>query len=371
MSRHPIPGFILFLIVACAATNARGKVSRAPFADGPDGEMVEVFTLTNDHGLRARAITWGATLIEMSVPDRAGKLADVTLGFDEPARYLQPHPFFGSVAGRYANRIARGTFDLDGKTFRLATNNGANHIHGGTKGFDKRNWTGEPVGENAVRFRYVSPDGEEGYPGELKVTVTYTLTDADELRIAYEAVTDAPTILNLTNHTYWNLAGSGDVLGHELMINAAMVNEADEGLIPTGSFHELDGGPLDFRKAKPIGRDIQDTPASIGGYDHCYVISHPSSGLPDSSTLAASLHDPASGRTMKVSTDQPGVQLYTANYLKDVKGRGGQIYGPRAGVCLETQHFPDSPHHPDFPSTVLRPGETFRTTTVYAFSIEK
>ncbi|MEO8354233.1 MAG: aldose epimerase family protein [Chthoniobacteraceae bacterium] len=371
MPHHSIVSVVLSIVAASTAFHAQGKVERAPVTNGSGRENVEVFTLTNDHGLQARAMTWGATLIGMKVPDREGKLADITLGFDDPARYLQPHPLFGSIAGRYANRIARGRFELDGKMFQLPTNNGVNHIHGGMKGFDQRNWTGEPVGDNAVRFRYVSPDGEEGYPGELNVSVTYTLTNDDELRIAYEAETTAPTILNLTNHSYWNLAGKGDVLSHELAINGGMVNEVDEGMIPTGTFHELDEGPLDFRKAKPIGRDIRETPASIGGYDHCYVITHSPNGTLGESTLAATLHDPASGRTMKVWTDQPAVQLYTANHLKDLKGRAGQVYGRHAGVCLETQHFPDSPNHPDFPSTVLRPGETFRTTTVFAFSAGK
>lgn len=360
---------LLPILFVLSVSLVRAEVTRGPFAKGPEGEAVDVFTLTNAHGLRARAITWGATLIEMSVPDRDGKLADVTLGFDDPERYLKPHPFFGSIAGRFANRIAKGRFVLDGKTHQLATNNGPNHIHGGVKGFDKRNWTGGIAGENAVRFGCVSPDGEEGYPGKLTVTVTYTLTDAGELRIAYEAATDAPTVLNLTNHSYWNLAGKGDVLGHELTINAAMVNEVDEGLIPTGKFHELSGDALDFREAKTIGRDIDRMPKSIGGYDHNYVIAHLPVGKPGESTLAARLADPASGRVMQVFTDQPGVQLYTANFMKGVPGKQGQIYGPRAGVCLETQHIPDSPNQQDFPSTVLRPGETFRSTTVYAFSV--
>ena len=330
------------------------------------GESVEIFTLTNSHGLRARVKTWGAAIVEMSVPDKAGKLADVTLGFDSLAPYLAPNPFFGAIAGRFANRIALAKFTLDGHEYTLATNNGRNHLHGGTRGFDKRNWPGETVGANAVRFRYTSPDGEEGYPGTLQVSVTYTLTEQDELRLDYEATTDKATIVNLTNHAYWNLAGRGDILAHELHIPANRFTVVDEESIPTGELRAVADGVMDFTKAKPLGRDIaalKDAPG--GGYDHNYVLDDVK---PGALTLAAELRDPASGRTMRVLTDQPAVQLYTGNYLKDVTGKGGAIYAKHGGVCLETQHFPDSPNRASFPSTVLRPGETFRSTTVHQFS---
>jgi aldose 1-epimerase len=328
---------------------------------------LEQHTIRNAAGMEARTLAWGATLIGLSAPDRSGKMGEVTLGFDDTARYLQPHPFFGSTAGRYANRIARGRFALDGQTYTLATNNGANHLHGGARGFDKRVWKAEPLRPASVRYRYTSLDGEEGYPGTLQVSVTYTLTDKNELRLDYEATTDKPTVLNLTNHTYWNLAGHGDVLGHELRLNAPRYTEVDPGLIPTGEIRLVKGTPLDFTTTKPIGRDLASVHVESQpvGYDHNFVIDRAGDGL----TLAAELHDPASGRTMRVFTTEPGVQLYTANGLRDVAGRGGVTYGANAGVCLETQHFPDSPNHPEFPSTVLRPGETFRSTTVYEFGV--
>ncbi len=327
---------------------------------------MEVLTLTNPHGLRARVLTRGATLIGVETPDRTGKLGEITLGFDSLERYAQPHPFFGGIAGRYANRIGQARFALDGRTFTLAANNGPNHIHGGKRGFDKRLWQAEPRGADAVRLSYTSADGEEGYPGKLKVAVTYKLSAGNELWIAYEATTDQPTVLNLTNHAYWNLAGTGDVLGHELRVNAAHITAVDAALIPTGEFLAVAGTALDFTKTKPIGRDIAQLKGAglPGGYDHNYVIE----AKPNDLTLAAELHDPVSGRTMRVVTTQPGVQLYTGNYLKSVAGRGGQTYGPHAGVCFETQHFPDSPNHPHFPSTVLRPGETFRSLTIHEFS---
>jgi len=328
----------------------------------PDGEPVEVFTLTNAHGLRARVMTWGAALVEMQVPDRGGKLGEVTLGFDALEPWLKPNPFFGCVAGRYANRIAKGRFTLDGREHVLAVNNGPNHLHGGKRGFDKRNWQASPVGPNAVRFSYLSEDGEEGYPGTLTARVTYTLTEEDSLRLDYDAVTDKPTVVNLTNHTYWNLAGAGNVLGHELRLAADRYCVPDATLIPTGELRADAGSVMDFTTAKPLGRDIGE---AGGGYDHNYVLD---AGGPAEPALAAVLRDPVSGRTMEVLTTEPGVQLYTGNHLKGVNGRGGQVYGKHAGVCLETQHFPDSPNQPAFPTTVLRPGETFRSTTIYRFS---
>jgi aldose 1-epimerase len=328
---------------------------------------LEVCTLRNSAGMEARTLAWGATLIGLTAPDASGRMTDVTLGFDDPARYLQPHPFFGSIAGRYANRIALGRFMLDGKTYTLATNNGPNHLHGGKRGFDKRVWKAEPRGPGSVRYSYTSPDGEEGYPGSVELSVTYTLTDKKQLQIDYEATTDKPTVLNLTNHAYWNLAGRGDVRAHELRLNASRYTVVDAGLIPTGEIRPVQGTPLDFTTSKPIGRDLAAFQAQgqPGGFDHNFVID---SARPGELTLAAEVRDPASGRTMRVLTTEPGVQLYTANHLRDLPGRGGAVYGPQAGLCLETQHYPDSPNHPDFPSTTLRPGKTFRSTTVYEFS---
>ncbi len=363
----------LLLLVALASSPlwpshaAAAPVIRETVAKTPDGETVEAFTLTNAHGMRARVMTWGATLIELSVPDRAGKLADVTLGFDEPARYLEGHPGFGNVVGRYANRIAHGKFTLDGKEVVLAKN-GKHHIHGGVRGFGQRNWETQPIAPWCVGFSYIAKDGEEGYPGDLAVGVFYSLTDKNELIIEYEArAVDQPTVINLTNHAYFNLAGGGDVLTHELRLHASRYTVPDRDLIPTGEIASVKGTPLDFTSRKPIGRDLEALKAEglVNGYDHNYVIDHV---RPGDLTLVAELHDPASGRTMRVSTTEPGVQLYTANYLKGLAGRGGASYGPQAGVCFETQHYPDSPNRPQFPTTVLRPGETFRSTTVFAFS---
>lgn len=343
------------------------EVKHSHFATTPDGQKVTVFTINGPRS-EARFISWGASLIEMNVPDRDGNLANVTLGFDEPARYLEPHPFFGCIAGRFANRVALGKFTLDGKTHQLLINDGRNHLHGGPAGFDKRNWTGESLGANSVRFTYVSADGEEGYPGKLTATVTYTLTERDELRIDYTATTDAPTIVNLTNHAYWNLSGEADILSHELRINGDRYTVVDGESIPTGELRQVAGTEFDFLNAKLIGRDLSalaGTPG--GGFDHNWVINP---GKADELLLAAVLHDPKSGRTMRIFTDLPGIQFYSGNYLNAVKGRDGKVYRKHAGLCLETQGFPDSPNRPDFPSTVLRPSETYKTTTIHAFSAE-
>jgi aldose 1-epimerase len=361
--------FHILIVVTCcllfASGGARGEVQQSSAFSTAAGEAVDVFTITNAQGLRARVLTWGATLVEMSVPDREGKLADVTLGFDSLERYAQPHPFFGSIAGRFANRIAGARFTLDGRIFTLAANSGPNHIHGGQRGFDKRIWRGEARGADAVRLSYTSEDGEEGYPGKLLVVVTYKLTDTNELWMAYEATSDQPTVLNLTNHTYWNFAGTGDVLGHELRLNAAHVTAVDPALIPTGRYLAVAGTPLDFTKAKLIGQEIAQLKGEglPGGYDHNFVLD----AKPGDLAVAAEVREPVSGRTMRVLTTQPGVQVYTGNHLKGVLGRSGQSYGPHAGVCFETQHFPDSPNHPHFPSTVLRPGEVFHSLTIHEF----
>ena len=354
------------ILSAILTATTHADMKREPFAKSDDGATVERFTLTNKNGLTARIITWGATLTELHAPDRNGKLADVTLGFDTPAPWLKPHPFFGSTAGRFANRIAKGKFTLDGKEWTLATNNGANHLHGGKVGFDKRNWAVEATTENSVRFSYTSPDGEEGYPGTLRTSLTYTLTDANELRLDYEATTDKPTIVNLTNHTYWNLGNSADILSHELRLAAANYLAVDANSMPTGKLATSEG-TMDFQKAKPVGKDIAAlASAPGGGFDHNWVIDGWEAGK---SALAAELFDPASGRVMRITTTEPGVQFYTGNYIKNVAGKAGHTYGKHAGLCLETQHFPDAPNQPTFATTVLRPGETFRSTTVHQFSV--
>jgi len=274
-----------------------------------------------------------------------------------------------AIVGRFGNRIAKGKFTLDGQEHTLATNNGANHLHGGECGFDKRNWTGEPAGANAVRFRLTSADGEEGYPGTLQVAVTYTLTADNELRIDYAAITDKPTVLNLTNHAYWNLAGAdaGSVLDHVMMLNASGFVAVDDEAIPTGEIASAADGPMDFRKAKSLAKDFAQMCGEPGGYDHTFVIDQAQA---HALTLTAEVYEPRSGRVMTISTTEPGVQLYTGNYLNgSVIGKGSKAYAKNDGFCLETQHYPDSPNQPDFPSTVLRPGETFRSTTVHRFSV--
>jgi len=340
------------------------------FGKTRDGDAVDLYTLTNAAGLKAKLTTWGACLVEMDVPDRSGAMRDVTLGFDTLDGYLVAHPHFGVTTGRFANRIARGRFTLDGVAYQLGLNNGVNHLHGGVTGFHHRNWKGEPVkGANAVRFTFTSADGEEGYPGTLQVAITYTLTETNELRLDYEATTDKPTILNLTNHAYWNLAGAGegDILSHEVCLHASRYVPVDATAIPTGKIEPVATGPMDFTKAKTLAKDFAQMTGEPGGYDHNFVIDQ---AQPNAMTLAAEVYEPKSGRVMTISTTEPGIQLYTGNFLDgSVTGKGGKVYRKNYGFCLETQHFPDSPNHPDFPSTVLRPGQTFRSTTVHQFSV--
>jgi aldose 1-epimerase len=342
-----------------------------PFGTTAAGEPVDAFVLTNrHHNLRAKLTNWGACLVEMHTPDRNGALADITLGFDTLDGYLVKHPHFGVTTGRFANRIARGKFTLDGVTHSLAVNNGPNHLHGGPTGFHARVWKAEPLAAgNGVRFSYLSDDGEEGFPGTLTVAVTYTLTDDDELRLDYEAATSKPTVLNLTNHAYWNLAGTGegDVLGHEVTLHASRYIPVDASGIPSGEIAAVAGGPMDFTKAKTLARDFAQLSGTPGGYDHCYVIDHAS---PGALTLAGEAYEPRSGRVLAVSTTEPGIQLYTGNFLDgSVVGKGRTAYKKNDGFCLETQHYPDSPNRPNFPSTVLRPGQAFRSTTVHHFSV--
>lgn len=343
----------------------------------PDGTLVDVFTLTNRHGLRMRVMTYGAVILSLEVPDRSGKLADVVLGFKTLGEYLSSSGFHGTVAGRFANRIAQGRFTLDGQDFQLAANNEPAGIpcalHGGLKGFDKAVWKAEGVARDdaqGVRFRHLSPDGDEGYPGNLEVHLTYWLTDQNEWQIDYEAVTDMPTPVNLTQHAFFNLKGEGEgtILDHELKLNATRFTPVTAGLIPTGELLSVIGSPLDFTTSTVIGDRIESDNEQLKfarGYDHNYVLDHADGPL----TLAARVLEPKSGRVMEVLTTEPGVQLYTGNFLTGADtGKSDRPYHFRNGFCLETQHFPDSPNQPTFPSCILRPGETLRSTTLYRFT---
>lgn len=345
------------------------NVTEKSFGSLADGTTVKLFTLTNDKGITVKISEFGGIITELWVPDRSGHAANVVLGFDRLEDYEKGHPFFGAITGRYANRIAAGKFTLDGKEYTLARNNGPHHLHGGLKGFDKRVWKGTVLPATAhavaVAFTYTSADGEEGYPGTLPVKVTYTLTDAGELRIDYDATTDKPTVINLTNHSYFNLAGRGPVLDHVLKINADRYTAADAGLIPTGELAPVKGTGLDFTSPRRIGERIGDYMGFAKGYDHNFVVNSGGGRL----SACARVEEPKSGRVMEVLTTEPGVQLYIGNHLDGkLTGVGGVVYAQHTGFCLETQHYPDSPNKPSFPSTVLRPGQRFQSTTVYKFS---
>lgn len=346
-------------------------IEQTVFGTLPDGRTADLFTLTNAAGMVVKITNYGGYIVSLSAPDRAGHYEDVTLGLPTFADYAKGTPSLGPIIGRFGNRIANAQFVLDGKTYKLAANNKTNHIHGGRQGFDKKLWTATTVGgrEPALHLTYTSPDNEEGYPGNLIVTVTYTLQGDNALRIDYRATTDKPTVLNLTNHAYFNLTGmKRDVLGHELQIKADAYLPTDENQIPTGVVKPVAGTVFDFTRPTPIGAHINDTTdVQIrygSGYDHCWVFADQSKKL----KLGATVHEPESGRLMQLYTTEPGVQVYTANHLNGLKGKEGLVYKRRYGLCLETQHFPDSPNKPDFPTTVLRPGETYTSTTVYAFS---
>jgi aldose 1-epimerase len=356
---------------AAAGTGGpRMEIKRVAFGRLPDGAAVDIYTLKNKAGLEARVMTYGATLVSLKVPDRGGAFADVNLGFDTLAGYLGTHPYFGVIVGRYANRIAKARFTLDGVEYSLAPNNNGNTLHGGLRGFDKVVWTAEAlqVADGVgLRLTYLSKDGEEGYPGTLAVTVVYMLTEANELRISYEAATDKKTPVNLTNHAYWNLKGegNGDILGHVLRLEADRITAVDSAvnLIPTGEILPVAGTPFDFTSPHAIGERIAQV---AGGYDHNFVLKSGGGTL----GLAARVEEPGSGRVLEIWTDQPAIQLYTGNFLDGtVIGKSGKAYQKHYGLCLETQHFPDSPNHPNFPSTILEPGRTYRTTTVHKFSV--
>jgi len=347
------------------------EIKKQPFGELADGPSIDLYTLRNDNGLEVNITNYGGIIVSMLVPDRAGNMGDVVLGFATLDGYLGGSPYFGCIVGRYANRIARGKFTLNGVEYALAQNNGENHLHGGLKGFDKMAWAATQVsaeGRVGVRLTYRSPDGEEGYPGTLQATVVYTLTNDNALQIDYTATTNQDTVVNLTNHTYFNLLGRGDILGHEVMLNADKFTPIDDTLIPTGQLRAVAGTPMDFTQPTPIGARIDGDDEQLnyaGGYDHNWVLNTPEGTL----GLAARVHEPNSSRVLEVYTTQPGVQFYTGNFLKgNLTGKRGVVYHKRSGFCLETQHFPDSPNQPNFPSTVLKPGQQYRHTTVFKFS---
>jgi aldose 1-epimerase len=331
-----------------------------------DGKPVKLFTLKNKKGTTVKVTNYGLIITEIHTADRTGKLGDIVLGFDNLDQYLKGHPFFGAIAGRVANRIAKGKFTLDDKTYTLAINNGPNHLHGGKKGFDKQVWDAKPLADqNAIEFHYLSKDGEEGYPGNLDVTVTYTLTEDDELRIDFGAKTDKATPVNLTNHSYFNLAGSGDTLDTEIYINADRYTAVDKTLIPTGELAPVKGTALDFTKPKTMRNGLEQLKDFPGGYDHNFVLNGGGKKL----DLAARAYEPKSGRVMEVFTTEPGIQLYNGIGLDGkTVGVGGVSYVKYGGFCLETQHFPDAINRPEFPNVVLRPGDMFKSTTVFKFA---
>ena len=344
------------------------SISKENFGKLADGRGVDVFTLINANGIKARLMTLGATLVSLETADKDGRMADITLGFDTPAEYPEKSPCFGCIPGRFANRIAKGKFTLDGVDYQLATNDGENHLHGGNVGFDKVIWDAKIIDKNdgdAVEFTYVSADGEEGYPGTLKVSVKYTLNDDDELILNYFATTDKPTVLNLTNHAYWNLAGhnTGGILEQILQIDADKYTIVTDDGIPTGEIANVDGTDMDFKAPVAIGERIDNIPGKPGGYDHNYVLN--STG---SLEFAAKACDPKSGRVLEIYTTEPGIQLYTGNFLDGIIGKGGAKYDFRSAFCLETQHFPDSPNNPQFPSVVLREGDEYTQVTIHRFS---
>jgi aldose 1-epimerase len=368
-------GLSLATLVSCAPKRESGGITslkKQSFGKTAAGEEVDLYTLTNKNGVEAGIMTYGAIVVSLKVPDRTGAVADVVLGFDSLDGYLKEHPYFGAIVGRWGNRIAKGRFKLNGVEYKLAVNNGENHLHGGIKGFDKAVWKARDVSTPdaaSLELSHLSKDGDEGYPGNLSVTVTYTLTGANELKIDYLATTDKDTVLNLTNHSYFNLAGQGegDVLSHEVMINADRFLPVDAGLIPTGELKPVKDTPFDFTQPTAIGARINQNDEQLKrgrGYDHCYVLNGSGGAL----ALAARVREPNSGRELEVLTTEPAMQLYTANFLDGtIKGKGGKAYQFRYAFCMETQHYPDSPNQPAFPSVVLKPGAKYQSTTIYRF----
>ena len=374
-------GLSIVCLVGSAAmsdsTNQTGTISEAPFGKMPDGTPVKIYTLRNSEGIEARIMTYGGIVQSLKVPDKKGKFDDVVLGYDNLDGYIvnKGDPHFGALIGRYGNRIGGAKFTLEGKTYTLAANNGPNSLHGGIKGFDKVVWQGRssvtPIGP-ALELTYVSKDGEEGFPGNLKVTAVYTLTDDNGLRLDFTATTDKPTICNLTHHSYFNLAGqgNGDILGHEVYINSDKFTPVDKDLIPTGELKSVAGTPFDFRKPTTIGARINNDDEQLkfgNGYDHNWVVNKPLGKL----SLQARVYEPTSGRVMEVMSTEPGLQFYTGNFLDgSITGKSGKVYQRRSGLCMEPQHYPDSPNKPGFPSVVIRPGEVYKNTIIYRFSVK-
>lgn len=360
--------------VGCASmSKTTGTISQAPFGKTADGTPVEIYTLCNSRGMEARIMTYGGIVVSLNVPDKNGKFGDVVLGYDNLDGYLANNPFFGALVGRYGNRIAKGKFTLDGKEYTLALNNAPNNLHGGPIGFDKRVWKAATLltaDGPALQLTYLSKDGDQGFPGNLKVTATYSLTADNGLRLDYTATTDKATLCNLTQHSYFNLAGKGDVLNHLVFINSDKFTPVDNTLIPTGELKPVAGTPFDFRTATAVGARINADDEQIkfgSGYDHNWVVNKPLGKL----GLVARVTEPTTGRAMEVWSTEPGVQFYTGNFLDgSITGKGGWVYQPRNGLCFEPQHYPDSPNHPQFPSAELKPGQTYQNTIIYKFSVQ-
>ncbi|HFA48727.1 MAG TPA: galactose mutarotase [Bacteroidetes bacterium] len=359
-----------------ASPNAHPGIEKTVFGTFPDGDTAYLYTLRNANGMEVQVTDFGGIITSIKVPDRNGKLEEVVLGFDSLDDYLNDQQYFGAIIGRYANRIANGSFSLDGKEYKLPTNDGPNTLHGGTDGFNKYLWMAEikeRPREATLSLYRTSPDGEEGFPGNLQVQVEYTLNNKDELRIFYAAIAEAPTVVNLTNHCYFNLSGdaSKPILKHELQINADAYTPVNGQMVPTGEIAAVAATPFDFRSAKTIGKDIGAANQQLkygSGYNHNFVLNKAPEDM--GPQLAATVYEPNSGRVLEVLTTEPGMQFYTGNQLEKTKGKGGVVYGKHAGFCLQTQHFPDSPNHENFPSTVVKPGRTFRTTTIFRFLVK-
>jgi aldose 1-epimerase len=366
---------------ACGGGVARqaASVAREPFGTTDRGDAVSVYTLKNAHGMEVRATDYGGIILSLRVADRDGRFDDVVLGYDSLKDYVRASPYFGAIIGRYGNRIAGGRFSLDGRTYTLARNNGPNHLHGGLRGFDKVVWGVEPFESRdgvGLVLQYASPDGEEGYPGTVQAQVTYTLTDRNELIFDYHATTDRATPVNLTQHSYFNLAGDGkrDILGHVVTLNADHFTPVDSTLIPTGEIKSVTGTPFDFRTATPIGARIDGDDEQLRhgrGYDHNFVLNKGGTGGTGDPTLAARVYEPSSGRVMEIYTTEPGVQFYSGNFLDGtLQGKNGVVYRRRYGFAMETQHFPDTPNQPAFPSVIVRPGEEYRSRSIYKFAVQ-
>lgn len=373
-SKQPLMLVAIVLFVFIGSIQAQTNISKESYGKTPEGQTVDLYTLTNSHGMQAKITNYGGIVVSLTAPDRNGKFDDVVLGLGSLDAYLKGHPYFGAIVGRYANRIAKGHFKLNGVDYKLAVNNGENHLHGGIKGFDKVIWDATTVQTKdlvGISLSYVSKDGEEGYPGSLAVRVIYTLTSNNELKIDYSATTNKDTVVNLTHHSYFNLAGEGvgDILNHQLQINASRFTPTDAGSIPTGELRLVRGTPFDFNTSTAIGARINQTDQQLqfgNGYDHNWVLNGHTGEL----RQAATVFEPTTGRTMQVWTTEPGIQFYTGNFLDGtLTGPRGQAYQRRSGFCLETQHYPDSPNEPGFPTTVLKRGARFRSTTVYRFGV--